>query len=380
MYCRKCGKEVPDGSNFCPNCGANQKEETFGLKNSVKVCCHNHKIVSRLYLLWLVLNIFLLLAANPRDYHNRLNRLDRYSAEDVKAAFFPFNYYGVDSYDASEFFFYTIIFPLIIYGLYKLLSHINSRIRRIGSMIFNRKKCNSRSHHINNKERSGDNAKDNNHDVSPIRNWVERDNSKEERLFVSANTEEGTTSECNREIEEMPLSRRFWGSMIDKILLLVIFFLTSTINPLLKSGDLGRYIALLNKSPYDYRLYEQLGITNYGFEALDKRVTFSFIMFNILYYVLFESIKKSSLGKNFLGGVLIDRSSGVIDFGKVLSRGLWGGFMMTSFYFLFHLAMGLSLLIVFCLFFFIMDLPVFFTKRSLLDICTGTFYVKRKTQ
>jgi uncharacterized RDD family membrane protein YckC len=175
----------------------------------------------------------------------------------------------------------------------------------------------------------------------------------------------------------MPLSRRFLGSMIDKIVLLVLFFLTSIINPLLKSGDLGGYIAILNKSPYDYRIYEQLGITTYGFEALDSRVTFSFILFNILYYVLFESIKKASLGKNFLGGVLIDKSSDVIDFGKALSRGLWGGFMMISFYFLFHLAMGLNLYIVFCLFFLIMDLPVFFTKRSLLDICTRTFYVKR---
>ena len=376
MYCRKCGKEVPTGSNFCPNCGASQKEATFGLKNWVIEFYHNHKITSIIYFLWLVLHIFLFLSANTRESTYRTYRVVRISAEDVKAAFFPFNEYGVDSYDASELFFYTIIFPFIIFGLYKLLSYIYLRIRRMVSLIFNRKKCNSQLCHVTN-ERGGGNAKDNINEVSPIGGVIEGDNLKEDILIVSDNTEEETTTEYNRETEIMPLSRRFLGSMIDKIVLLVLFFLTSIINPLLKSGDLGGYIAILNKSPYDYRIYEQLGITTYGFEALDSRVTFSFILFNILYYVLFESIKKASLGKNFLGGVLIDKSSDVIDFGKALSRGLWGGFMMISFYFLFHLAMGLNLYIVFCLFFLIMDLPVFFTKRSLLDICTRTFYVKR---
>ena len=50
-----------------------------------------------------------------------------------------------------------------------------------------------------------------------------------------------------------------------------------------------------------------------------------------------------------------------------------------AFYFLLHLAMGLHLFVVFCLFFLCMDLPVLFVKRSLLDICTRTYYVKRKT-
>jgi len=34
MFCRKCGKAIPDGSDFCPECGASQKEkphsEVFG--------------------------------------------------------------------------------------------------------------------------------------------------------------------------------------------------------------------------------------------------------------------------------------------------------------------------------------------------------------
>lgn len=27
MYCRNCGKEIPDGSSFCPECGASQRDD-----------------------------------------------------------------------------------------------------------------------------------------------------------------------------------------------------------------------------------------------------------------------------------------------------------------------------------------------------------------
>jgi len=28
MYCKNCGKQIPDDAKFCQNCGANQTEKT----------------------------------------------------------------------------------------------------------------------------------------------------------------------------------------------------------------------------------------------------------------------------------------------------------------------------------------------------------------
>ena len=391
MYCRYCGKEIPADSNFCPNCGARQKEATSGLKNQIVTFYYNHKTVSRIYLAWLVLHVFLLLLANPREHTYRTYRVIRRSATDVKAAFYPFNNYGVDSYDVSEFFFYTIVFPIILYSLYKLLSYGFAGLRKLFTFIFIRRKGEPKSNqdttYGTTNEKMEDTstpsivvAKSSLQPGSPDSELSEEEVTLKETMpLTSENSETGTIVEDSNQIEMMPLLRRFFGSIIDKVFLLVFFFLTCESNPFLQSGDIGGYIGIIDKSPLDYRMYEQLGITNLRFEALDKRVTYSFILLNILFYLLFETFKKASPGKYLLGGMLIDNISDAIDFSKAFSRGLLGGFMMVAFYFLFHLAMGLNLVVVFCLFFLCMDLPVLFVKRSLLDICTRTYYVKRKT-
>ena len=384
MYCRYCGKELPNDSNFCPNCGKKQKEAAFGFKNRIVSFYYSHKIVSRLYFAWLILHVFLLLLANPQEHNRPWKRAT--TVQDIKEEFYPFGHYGVDSYDISEFFFYTIVFPTILYALYKLLSHGIAGLRKLFTLNLSRIKRSPKSNHDitcgTTKEKE---------DVytptpvayesslqlgNPVAELSEEITLKEAMQLTSENSGAETAVEDSNQIETMPLNRRLFGSMIDKVFLLVIFFLTSGINPFLQLGDLGGYIAILNESPNTYRLYEHYGVVS-GFDALDKRVTYSFILLNILFYVLFETFKKASPGKYLLGGMLIDSFSDPIDFSKALSRSLWGGFMMVAFYFLFHLIMGINLLVVFCLFFLCMDLPVLFVKRSLLDICTGTIYAKR---
>lgn len=377
MYCRYCGKELPNDSNFCPNCGKKQKEATFGFKKRIVTFYYNHQIVSRLYSAWLILHTFFLLLANPQEELAT-------TIQDIKEEFFPFGYYGVDSYDVSEFFFYTIVFPIILYAFYKLLSHGIAGLRKLFNLIFNRRKDIPKS----NQDKTYGTAKENKEDVNiatPIAvgnnlqsvNPVEELSEEVEAMQLTTEKSGAETEiEDSNQIEAMPLHRRFFGSIIDKVFLLAFFFLTSSSNPFLQTGDLGDYVAILKESPNAYRLFESYGIIS-GFDALDKRVTYSFILLNILFYVLFETFKKASLGKYLLGGKLIDNFSDPIDFSKALSRGLWGGSMMVAFYFFFHLTMGLNLLVVFCLFFLCMDLPVLFVKRSLLDICTKTYYVKR---
>ena len=110
---------------------------------------------------------------------------------------------------------------------------------------------------------------------------------------------------------------------------------------------------------------------------LDKTMTFYFIILNLLYYTLFESLLSASLGKRITGGVLLDRAEDKIGFGNVLQRALFGGILMFSLVYLIHFGMLLSNQAVIIVFFLLMDLPVFFTKRSLLDIVTGTQYAKR---
>ena len=76
---------------------------------------------------------------------------------------------------------------------------------------------------------------------------------------------------------------------------------------------------------------------------------------------------------------LTDPAEIKIDVEKAAVRGLSCGAMMGGLYCLIHLLFGFSNSIVVFMFFLLLDLPVLFTKKSLLDLLTGTKYVKRNT-
>lgn len=206
---------------------------------------------------------------------------------------------------------------------------------------------------------------------------------------------------CLNQSEAMPLFRRFVGSMIDKMFILVAFVLIFiAIDPYGSAGKLGTYRGMMNASPVNYEYIDRAAMNRYdtyknsirqyhqdevpidrphigSMLELDLSITFSFIFLNLLYYILFEAIISASLGKRMLGGLLLDSSNAQIGLGKVLLRALCGGALMSIIVFLFRFVMLLNCYIVIVVFFLILDIPVLFLNRSLIDIVTGTNYAKR---
>lgn len=121
--------------------------------------------------------------------------------------------------------------------------------------------------------------------------------------------------------------------------------------------------------------YDNLDISDY-LKRFDLKITFSFILLNIIYYLACEFKLKASFGKFLLGGVLIDNFGDKISMNDILIRAFSAAVLMTLF-------VGLRFLFdtnyfwIILLFFFVIDIPIFFYAKSLIDIFARVKYVKR---
>ena len=293
-----------------------------------------------------------------------------------------------NAYDFSELFVYTILLPFVIHILVRCFTCVYKTYKQhhvYWQRFFQKIKL-SIIEGLNNIKQ---NRKTNDKKVS-IQNQV------------SGQSPQTVTA---KEIKTMTLFRRFVGSMIDKTLLLVIFIVGYLfISPYGAPGKLGTYHGLLSASPNVYEYIDIAEMKRYnwgeyyegiskGFQEkerleskpphigstkeLDMNITFSFILLNLIYYVLFESILSASFGKFIFRGKLQNCNNEKVSFVRVFARAFCGGLFMTIAVLFLHFQLGLSYYYVFLLFFFVMDIPVLFVKRSLLDICTGTKYVQR---
>ena len=404
MYCRYCGKELPSDSNFCPNCGKKQEDNIAKGNSLLSLFFHNHKKILYLYGIWCLIIVgFILYSPPTRPIYNRVGR-------EIG-----------EEFDFFMLYLYIFLIPAAIFGFIKCLPFLSPIVKKV-KIFFNHwqagnaKRIKEYNANINAytqplaKEETISNLSD--EPLVKVEPAIEtvgidapHDNSK-----IVPTVAQGPNAEFQEEqpltveeVKKMPLFSRFVGSIIDKVLILIIFVVGSIIiSPYGAPGRLGRYSGLLTVSPSNYEYIDRAAMNGYGTYndgvsqyyqdrerlandlphigstmELDLSITFSFIIFNLLYYILFESIISASPGKRMLGGVLLDSSDDRIGFGNALIRAICGGALMALSVYLFRFGMLMSYYVVIIVFFLIIDIPVLFSKRSLIDILTGTKYAKR---
>ena len=199
----------------------------------------------------------------------------------------------------------------------------------------------------------------------------------------------------------LPLIRRFFGSLIDKILILIIAVVGYiACKPYAGTGDIGYFMALMNSRPSTYEYIDKLQIDTYGtiYEGIDIEYQMKareesevpyigysrdfeikmcsiFIIVNLIYYLLFELTLRASLGKEFLGGKLVNEGNDRLSYWRIPLRSLVFVTLTASIFYEFRYLVEANYYIIIAVFFLCMDLPLFVNKRSLLDICTRTMYV-----
>lgn len=191
------------------------------------------------------------------------------------------------------------------------------------------------------------------------------------------------------------LGRRLIGTIIDKIAILVICFVAI----LVIGGfdfdffrELGVFSALFQMTtesvhssaighvmanyPGDYMSQHQLEIDEYFsfLLSIELKITSLFVLINIIYYFLLESALGVSVGKYPFRLKLISSSTNTnqkISILKVTMRAI-SLFVMASLIIALRWLLGFNYYVAIVLFILVLDFPVLFWNKSLIDMVTST--------
>ena len=427
MYCRYCGKEIPDDSKFCSSCGKHTQGKKYSSEAFKKLIHYKNSLF--IYCVWCIIHIGLFLFAKPTGKYEEQSgfiggNFESYNdSYDHSGGFYPFDTSlsnviqgkrfwchlidNIDVYDTSELFFYTIILPVLLLFLVKMWPHIknmSSRLYVITVAILNKyitvnpvksndsdKIIAKKMHNITASSSESTSAPNNREFGQGNISDEYKSNYDSKNIIITKKLEYGG-------FQTMPIFSRLMGSVIDKILVLFFFMICfETVGSYDRDAILGKFIAMLSWSPSSYPDYNIGYLTKQGYstdeaillansinsdiwaglKGIDLTMVLSFIAVNIVYYLLCEIIFKASLGKKWLGGRLTDNIiHDNVSVEKCVLRAITGATLMLSAVFV-HFVFDLSYYVVVPLFFFAVDSSVFLKGQSLIDIFTRTVYLKR---
>ena len=178
----------------------------------------------------------------------------------------------------------------------------------------------------------------------------------------------------------MKIYLRIFGSLMDKIFIHILFLLTFiAIYQYSTPTYLGTFWGgCLYEIPNTYKFTEAAGC-EYSLKEIDITVVTVFSIVNFLYYFLFESTLKASLGKYICGGIACTEDEKTISVKDAFLRSLVLILFIVVAVTIRFSILQVSYIFLILLFFCVLDLPILFKKKSLVDIATDTFYVSRKS-
>ena len=133
MYCKNCGKEIPNDSRFCQHCGSSQSnndktqlERDCGKSasdnymsnygNIINVLSKSKKLIG-IYAIWVIINIILYCYGEDRvgNFIDLRSKDYFYPFTNVYHPFVDTHIFDARFYDITELLFYIILLPLVVY-------------------------------------------------------------------------------------------------------------------------------------------------------------------------------------------------------------------------------------------------------------------------